>query len=76
MEQVSWDFTQECLLIRLPPKLAYVFGCDHYLQKRIGSFTLDPQIEGYRKELKRLAQTYGFEIYCEEIDHPANGYAH
>ena len=29
---------RELELMRFPPKLVYVFGCDHYLQKPIGSF--------------------------------------
>ncbi len=64
--------------MRLPPKLVYVFGIHHDLQRPPDHFTPECwvlQIEAYRNELERLAAKNGFDIYCEEIDHGADTFA-
>lgn len=57
-----------------PPKLIYVLGCNHALQKPPGFDTTPAirlQIDEYSQELRSLAATYRFSLYCEEINHSA-----
>lgn len=59
------------------PKLIYVLGCNHALQKPGFDTTaaLLHQIKEYQDKLRRLASTFRFSLYCEEINHSAFSFA-
>jgi hypothetical protein len=60
------------------PKLIYIVGCNHALQvprDPRSPVEYEQQIQEYRRELVALADTHGFNLYCEEVKHSAFSFA-